>query len=59
VFEGMRAIIAGGAPSGNALLWGLGLCALYILLAAWVFAWVHREVVRSGLLARYKAESAA
>ena len=59
VFEGMRAIMGGGAHSGNALLWGLGLCALYILLAAWVFEWVHRGVVRSGLLARYKAESSA
>ncbi len=59
VFEGMRAILSGGAYPGNPLLWSIGLCALYILLAAWVFSRVHRDVVRSGLLARYKAESSA
>ncbi|MEW6720188.1 MAG: ABC transporter permease [Thermodesulfobacteriota bacterium] len=59
VFEGVRAIIAGNPYTGGALPWAFGLCALYIGLAVWVFARVHRKAVRSGLLARYKAESAA
>ncbi len=59
IFEGIRAIVAGGQPPGNALPLSFGLCALYILIAMWNFARVHREAVRSGLLSRYKAESAA
>ncbi len=57
VFEGLRAIVAGGAPRGAALLWGACLAALYIVLASWVFVRVHRHAVRTGLLARYSAES--
>jgi len=59
VFEGIRAIVAGGAYPGSALPWSFGLCAFYILTAMWVFSGVHREAVRSGLLSRYKAESSA
>ncbi len=57
VFEGLRAIVAGGAPRGAPLLWGACLAALYIAAAAWVFVRVHRHAVRTGLLARYSAES--
>ncbi len=57
VFEGMRAVVAGqGAPAG-ALVGGALLAALYILLACWAFAGVHRYAVRTGLIARYAAES--
>jgi len=59
VFEGIRAIVAGTPYSGNELPWSIALCTLYILAAMWVFARVHRDAVRSGLLSRYKAESAA
>jgi ABC-2 type transport system permease protein len=59
VFEGMRAIVAGDSYSGSLLPWSIGLCAVYILIASWAFVRVHRNVVRSGLLARYKAESSA
>jgi ABC-2 type transport system permease protein len=59
VFEGIRAIVAGGPYPGNALPWSFGLCAIYIVTAMWVFSRVHREAVRSGLLSRYKAESSA
>jgi ABC-2 type transport system permease protein len=58
VFEGMRAIVAGGAYRGTALFPAACLAALYILLASWFFTRVHRDAVRSGLLARYSAESA-
>ena len=57
VFEGMRAILAGGAHRMAALLWSSCLAALYILLASWFFSRIHRQAVRTGLLARYSAES--
>lgn len=59
VFEGMRAIILGQHFSGMQLLWGILLSGLYIVLAAGFFLRVYRHAVRSGLLARYSAESAA
>ncbi|HEX8439053.1 ABC transporter permease [Archangium sp.] len=57
VFEGMRTIVAGGALSGTTLLWGVGLAVLYILLACGFFTSVYRHAVRTGLIARYSAES--
>jgi ABC-2 type transport system permease protein len=57
VFEGMRAIILGGAVRPAELLWGGGLAVLYILLACWFFVGVYRHAVRTGLIARYSAES--
>jgi len=57
VFEGMRAVVTGGSFSLSALLWGGCLAILYVLLAAWFFARTYRYAVRTGLLARYSAES--
>ncbi|MGE5664599.1 MAG: ABC transporter permease [Deltaproteobacteria bacterium] len=57
VFEGMRAIVEGRPFPGTALLWSALLAVLYILAASWFFARVHRRIVRTGLLARYSAES--
>ena len=45
------------AYRGTALLWSTCLAALYILLASWFFTRIHRHAVRTGLLARYSAES--
>jgi len=59
VFEGMRAIILGQPFSSSKLLWGIGLAGLYIVLAGWFFIRVYRYAVRTGLLARYSAESAS
>ena len=57
VFEGMRAVLAGrGAPLAP-LLAGAALAAAYIVLAAWLFRTVYRYAVRTGLVARYSAES--
>jgi ABC-2 type transport system permease protein len=55
VFEAMRAIVAGrAAPS----VWpGAALAVAYIGLACWFFARVHHFAVRTGLIARYSAES--
>ncbi len=57
VFEGMRALVAGGPFAGTALLWGGGLAVAQILLASVFFSRVHRHAVRTGLIARYSAES--
>ncbi len=57
VFEGLRAIVAGGAPRLAPLFWGACLAAAYIALASWIVVGVHRHAVRTGLLARYSAES--
>jgi ABC-2 type transport system permease protein len=57
VFEGMRRIVSGHAMSGTMLLWGGVLSVLYLLLACRCFASVHRHAVRTGLIARYSAES--
>jgi ABC-2 type transport system permease protein len=57
VFEGLRALASGGAFSGTALLWGGGLAAAQVLLASALFSRVHRHAVRTGLIARYSAES--
>jgi ABC-2 type transport system permease protein len=57
VFEGMRAIVSGGAASGIALLLGLGLAVLYVLFASWFFTRMYRHAVRTGLIARYSAET--
>ena len=57
VFEGLRAIASGGAAPAGALGWGAGLAAAYVLLACWVFDRVYRHAVRTGLIARYSAET--
>jgi ABC-2 type transport system permease protein len=57
VFEGLRAIVAGRAFSPGALVWGGGLAVLFILLAGWCFTSVYHHAVRTGLIARYSAES--
>ncbi|MCY1017262.1 ABC transporter permease [Pyxidicoccus sp. MSG2] len=57
VFEGMRTLVSGGAFSGTALVWGGGLAVVQIVLASAFFSRVHRYAVRTGLIARYSAES--
>ena len=57
VFEGMRAIMLGNSFSTGTLIAGAALSALYILLAAHVFMRVFRYALRTGLLARYSAET--
>jgi len=57
VFEGMRSIVGGGGSSALSLLGGAALALVYIALAYALFARVHRHAVRTGLLARYSAET--
>ena len=39
------------------MVWGLLLAVLYIGLACWFFTRIYRHAVRTGLIARYSAES--
>jgi ABC-2 type transport system permease protein len=57
VFEGMRGVVAGGAVSVPELAWASALAVLYVVLAALLFARIHRQAVRTGLIARFSAES--
>ena len=57
VFEGMRAIVTGGTMSMSSLVIGAALALIYVLGASLVFTRVYRNAVRTGLIARYSAES--
>jgi ABC-2 type transport system permease protein len=57
VFEGMRAVVSGQHFDPNLLAVSLVMALAYVLLAYWLFHWVFRHAVRTGLIARYNAES--
>jgi ABC-2 type transport system permease protein len=57
VFQGMRAILAGHALPAAALLPGAAFALLDVALAGYFFVRVFRYALRTGLLARYSAES--
>jgi ABC-2 type transport system permease protein len=57
VFEGMRAIVAGRPAPWASLAVGLGLAGVYLVLACLAFASVYRHAIRTGLIARYSAET--
>jgi len=57
VFEGMRAVVAGEPAPWGRLAIGGGLALIYLGLASLAFAAVYRVAIRSGLIARYSAET--
>ncbi len=57
VFEALRALVAGAAVSWPSLGLALALALADILLAGWIFSRVYRHAVRTGLIARYSAET--
>jgi ABC-2 type transport system permease protein len=59
VFEGMRALLAGRPVPGILLLQGSAVAGVELLLAAYFYGRVYDQAVRTGLLARYSAESVA
>jgi ABC-2 type transport system permease protein len=59
VFASMRSVLAGHGFSSGALLTGIVLALIDILLASWLFLRIYGYAVRTGLLARYSAESTA
>jgi len=59
VFEALRGIVAGQAPNTTYLAISAALAVFYVVLCAWFFRSVYQRAVRTGLLARYSAESAS
>ena len=57
VFEGLRSIVSGGTASVPGLFLAALLAAAYISLAYLFFLKVYRRALRTGLIARYSAES--
>ena len=59
VFSGMRAVVAGKPAPWDQLAIGGGLSVGYVFLACVFFASVYRYAIRTGLIARYSAETVA
>jgi ABC-2 type transport system permease protein len=57
VFEGMRAVVAGKPAPWDQLALGGGLAIAFVVLACLYFASVYRYAIRTGLIARYSAET--
>jgi ABC-2 type transport system permease protein len=57
VFQGLRAIVAGKPAPWDRLAIGLGLAGALVIAACLTFAAVYRYAIRTGLIARYSAES--
>lgn len=57
VFENLRRVVAGEPVSGGALGLSAALALAAIALACWFFTRMYGYAVRTGLLARYSAES--
>jgi ABC-2 type transport system permease protein len=57
VFESLRAVVAGQPTPWGRLAIGGGLSIFYVYLSAIFFSRVYAAVIRSGLIARYSAES--
>jgi ABC-2 type transport system permease protein len=57
VFENLRNMVLKRPASPSALLWGAALDAIFLLLASWFFRAIFHHAVRTGLIARYSAES--
>lgn len=57
VFESLRAVIFGRQISWPALLWGSVSAMLYVFLSCVFFTRTYHHALRSGLIARYSAES--
>lgn len=57
VFEGLRGVIAGKTVSLAPLVGGAGLALIYVFLASVFFTRMYQHAVRTGLIARYSAET--
>jgi ABC-2 type transport system permease protein len=57
VFEALRALLAGQPVSAASLAGAAVLAIGYVVVGGWIFTRVYRQSVRTGLLARYAAES--
>jgi ABC-2 type transport system permease protein len=57
VFEGVRRVVRGNPVPHSFLLVGGALAVAYVAAACWFFTRMYRHAVRTGLIARYSAES--
>jgi ABC-2 type transport system permease protein len=57
VFEGVRALAAGHTPPSSAWSAGAALALTCLLLAGRFFTATYHHAVRTGLIARYSAET--
>jgi ABC-2 type transport system permease protein len=57
VFDSLRAVVAGKPADWERLAIGGGLALAYLALACLFFASVYRYAIRTGLIARYSAET--
>jgi ABC-2 type transport system permease protein len=57
VFEGMRAVVSGEPVPWDRLAIGGALAAMYLVAAWMIFTAVFRIAIRTGLIARYSAET--
>jgi ABC-2 type transport system permease protein len=57
VFDGMRAVVAGKPVPWDRLALGGGLAVADVVLACLLFSRVYRYAIRTGLIARYSAET--
>jgi ABC-2 type transport system permease protein len=57
VFDGMRAVVAGKPVEWSGLAIGGVLAIAYVGLACLLFVRVYRYGIRTGLIARYSAET--
>jgi ABC-2 type transport system permease protein len=57
VFEGMRSVVAGNPAPWAGLAAGGALAVLFLALACLFFFAMYRTVIRTGLIARYSAET--
>lgn len=57
VFEGMRAVLSGAPVPAGMLGVGAAIAVVYVVLACWGFTRIYQHTIRTGLLARYSAES--
>jgi len=57
VFQGLREVVAGKPAPWDRLGVGLALAVVFVVLACLMFAAVYRYAIRTGLIARYSAET--
>jgi ABC-2 type transport system permease protein len=57
VFENIRAVVSGRQAAWPSLAIGAMLAMMYLLLASWFFTKMYHYGVRTGLIARYSAET--
>jgi ABC-2 type transport system permease protein len=57
VFEGMRSVVQGRGFQPHQLALAAGLAVLYVVLAGALFTSIYRYAIRTGLMARYSAET--